>query len=86
MSCRKMFKRIACAVSGGVDSAVSLHLLKRKGFDIVGVYMQNWDNIEEQGYCSSAKDKLDARKICQHIGVPFVTVNFVKEYWNDVFL
>lgn len=79
------FAKIACGISGGVDSSVAAYLLTRKGFDVVGVFMRNWDQVEENGICSSDKDLEDGRHVCQKLGIPLVEVNFVKEYWNLVF-
>ncbi|VDO58252.1 unnamed protein product [Haemonchus placei] len=79
--------RVAIGISGGVDSAVSAWLLKKKGFDVVGVYMINWDPVEEgSAACSRTKDETDAQYVCEKMHIPFSTVNFVKEYWNDVFV
>ncbi|KAK6024010.1 tRNA methyl transferase [Ostertagia ostertagi] len=79
--------RVAVGISGGVDSAVAAWLLKKKGFDVVGVYMINWDPVEEgSATCPRTKDEADARHVCEKINIPFSTVNFVKEYWNDVFV
>ncbi|VDP33771.1 unnamed protein product [Heligmosomoides polygyrus] len=79
--------RVAVGMSGGVDSAVSAWLLKKKKFDVVGVYMINWDHVEEgTATCTSTKDEADARYVCDRLQIPFSTVNFVKEYWNDVFM
>ncbi|XP_022300440.2 mitochondrial tRNA-specific 2-thiouridylase 1-like [Crassostrea virginica] len=78
-------RRIVCGVSGGVDSAVSAYLLKQKGYEVLGLFMKNWDEKDEKGHCTSDRDKEDAQFVCQHIGIPFHEVNFVKEYWNDVF-
>ncbi|XP_071453843.1 mitochondrial tRNA-specific 2-thiouridylase 1 isoform X2 [Hetaerina americana] len=78
-------KRVISAVSGGIDSAVSTLLLKSKGYEVIGVYMQNWDVLDEKGVCSSQDDISDAEWICKKIGVPFHVVNFVKEYWLEVF-
>ncbi|CAG9853894.1 unnamed protein product [Phyllotreta striolata] len=80
-----MFKKVAIGVSGGVDSAVAAMLLKTKGFDVQGVFMQNWDIRDEKGVCSSEVDLEDAQKICNSIGIKLHCVNFVKQYWNLVF-
>ncbi|KRY66847.1 Mitochondrial tRNA-specific 2-thiouridylase 1, partial [Trichinella pseudospiralis] len=80
-----MFKSVACAVSGGIDSAVTAYLLKARGFDVIGVFMKNWDLNDEFGYCCSDKDLLDADKVCQHLKIPFHEVQFINEYWDEVF-
>ncbi|KAH8872513.1 Mitochondrial tRNA-specific 2-thiouridylase 1 [Schistosoma japonicum] len=76
---------VVCAVSGGVDSAVSAYLLKKKGFLVKGVFMTNWDALDEEIGCSVNKDRQDAQYVCDYLGIPFFEKNFVKEYWNYVF-
>jgi len=78
---------VAVGMSGGVDSAVSALLLKQSGkYEVTGVFMKNWDTLEESGGdCQADKEAADAERICNHIGVPFRHVNFVKEYWSEVF-
>ncbi|VDD88027.1 unnamed protein product [Enterobius vermicularis] len=81
-----VIRRVACAVSGGVDSAVSAYLLSKKGFDVVGVYMINWDNVEEgTTTCPRTKDEADAYEVCRKLDIKCYTVNFVQEYWNHIF-
>ena len=55
------------------------------GYEVVGVFMKNWDERDETGICSSDQDREDAESVCQQLHIPFTEVNFVKEYWNDVF-
>uniref|UniRef100_A0A7S4NK88 tRNA-5-taurinomethyluridine 2-sulfurtransferase n=2 Tax=Guillardia theta TaxID=55529 RepID=A0A7S4NK88_GUITH len=84
-------KTIAVALSGGVDSSVAALLLKRQGHKIFGIYMKNWEEEEEKGenkqvkHCSSAQDLLDVKSTCKQLDMELKQVNFVKEYWTDVF-
>ncbi|XP_041378075.1 mitochondrial tRNA-specific 2-thiouridylase 1-like [Gigantopelta aegis] len=82
----RIVRRVACGISGGVDSAVAALILKQKGYDVFGLFMQNWDIADETGKCQVDKDRDDARMVCSHLKIPFHEVSFVKEYWNDVFL
>jgi tRNA-specific 2-thiouridylase len=82
MSNRKI--RVVIGMSGGVDSSVAALLLKKQGYDVVGVFMKNWDETNDMGECTAVEDYDDVRKVCDHIGIPYYTVNFVKEYWEEV--
>lgn len=77
--------RVVVGMSGGVDSAVSAHLLKLAGYDVVGVFMKNWEEKDEDGVCTSESDWRDVQNVCDHIGIPYYAVNFAKEYWDRVF-
>ncbi|KAK7867819.1 hypothetical protein R5R35_008263 [Gryllus longicercus] len=78
-------KRVVVGISGGVDSAVSALFLKAKGYDVIGAFMRNWDLNDEIGLCSSSEDEQDSEMLCDHLKIKFHCINFVKEYWNDVF-
>ncbi|XP_071817746.1 mitochondrial tRNA-specific 2-thiouridylase 1-like [Apostichopus japonicus] len=78
-------KHVVCALSGGVDSAVAALLLKWKGYQVSGLYMRNWDQLDETGVCTADKDCEDAKFVCDTLSIPFHEVNFVKDYWHDVF-
>lgn len=77
-------KTIAVGLSGGVDSATTALLLKEAGHDVVGVYMQNWD-FESTPQCPIPQDWKDAQAVAKHIGIPFESVNFQQDYWDNVF-
>ncbi|XP_030407637.1 mitochondrial tRNA-specific 2-thiouridylase 1 isoform X1 [Gopherus evgoodei] len=55
------------------------------GYQVTGVFMKNWDTLDEQGVCSADKDCEDAYRVCQKLDIPFHQVSYVKEYWNEVF-
>ncbi|XP_036762515.1 mitochondrial tRNA-specific 2-thiouridylase 1 isoform X4 [Manis pentadactyla] len=78
-------RHVVCALSGGVDSAVAALLLRRRGYQVTGVFMKNWDLLDEHGVCTADKDCDDAYRVCQILDIPFHQVSYVKEYWNDVF-
>lgn len=76
---------VVVGMSGGVDSSVAALLLKEQGYKVIGIFMKNWDEKDEFGECSATKDAEDARRVCEKIGIPFYTINFVDKYWNHVF-
>ena len=73
------------ALSGGVDSAVALMLLKRAGWRVSALFMKNWEEDDSDGHCAAAEDLEDARQVCNALDVSLHTVNFSYEYWNAVF-
>lgn len=80
-----MSERIVVGMSGGVDSSVAALLLKERGADVIGVYMNNWEEQDENGVCTSEKDWRDVRDVCDAIGIPYYSVNFAGEYRERVF-
>lgn len=77
--------KVVVGMSGGVDSSVAALLLKQQGYDVMGVFMKNWDEQDEFGYCTAAEDYEDVRRVCDKIGIPYYSVNFEKEYYDRVF-
>lgn len=77
--------RVVVGMSGGVDSSVSALLLKQQGYDVVGVFMKNWDDTDENGVCTATTDYADVAKVADEIGIPYYGINFEKEYWDRVF-
>jgi len=83
-------KTVAVAMSGGIDSAVSAYILSQPpyNYSLIGVYMRNWDSTDEfaaKEVCPQDIDRRDMVQICQHLQIPHHEVEFVKEYWNQVF-
>lgn len=76
---------IVVGMSGGVDSSVAALLLKQQGFDVVGIFMKNWEEEDEEGACTATSDYEDVRSVSETIGIPYYTVNFAKEYRDRVF-
>lgn len=77
--------KIAVGLSGGVDSSVSAYLLKQQGYDLVGIFMKNWEEDDYTEYCSAAEDRKDAEVVADKLGIPFHSINFASEYWDHVF-
>jgi tRNA-uridine 2-sulfurtransferase len=77
--------RIVVGLSGGVDSAVSAWLLKQQGHEVVGIFMKNWEDDDNTGYCSSNEDFVDAAAVADVIGIEIEHVNFSAEYKDRVF-
>ena len=77
--------RAVVGMSGGVDSSVAALLLKEQGYDVVGLYMVNWEEQGENGCCTAEADYDDVRRVCNRLGIPYYTVNFAREYYDRVF-
>lgn len=77
--------RVVLGMSGGVDSSVSALVLKEQGYEVIGVFMKNWDDTDEFGHCTAEDDAEDVRRVCDQIGIPYYTVNFEKQYMDKVF-
>ena len=77
--------RVIVGMSGGVDSSVTALLLKQAGYDVIGIFMKNWDDTDENGVCTATEDYKDVAAVAEQIEIPYYSVNFEKEYWDRVF-
>jgi tRNA-specific 2-thiouridylase len=76
---------VVVGMSGGVDSSVTAALLREAGYRVVGLFMKNWEEKDENGVCTSVKDYEDVVKVCRRLDIPYYSVEFVEEYRARVF-
>ncbi len=88
-------KKVVIGMSGGVDSSVAAYILIKQGYEVIGLFMKNWDSSTNNdvfgnpnatdSICTQEKDYQDAKEVCEKLNIPLYRVNFVKEYWDYVF-
>jgi tRNA-specific 2-thiouridylase len=78
-------RKVVIGMSGGVDSSVSAWLLKEQGYEVIGLFMKNWEDDDDSEYCSTREDWIDAASVADVIGVDIEAVNFAAEYKDRVF-
>jgi len=87
-------KKVVIGMSGGVDSSVAAIMLQKQGYEVIGLFMRNWDSLAdgeldgpttESGICPQEEDYNDALAVCKKLGIPLHRKDFVKEYWDYVF-
>ena len=78
-------QRVVVGLSGGVDSAVTAHLLKQQGHEVVGIFMKNWEDDDDSEYCAANIDFVDAAAVADVLGIEIEHVNFASDYKDRVF-
>lgn len=78
-------KTVVVGMSGGVDSSVAALLLKQQGYNVIGLFMNNWEENDPNGCCTAEQDFSDVRRVCNLLDIPYYAVNFAKEYMDRVF-
>jgi tRNA-specific 2-thiouridylase len=81
----KYMSKVVVGVSGGVDSAVALHLLQQQGYSVEALFMKNWEQDDSENYCSAQADLTDAQAVCDQLKIVLHQVNFSQYYWQHVF-
>lgn len=79
-------KTVVVGMSGGVDSSVAALILKEQGYNVIGMFMKNWDENDADGQCKASFEYEDMVAVCRQIDIPYYSVNFVREYWDNVFV
>lgn len=82
---RQQRETVVVGMSGGVDSSVAALLLKEAGYDVVGLFMRNWQETDENGACTADEDYADVVRVCGVLDIPYYTVDFSKQYMERVF-
>ena len=77
--------RVVVGLSGGVDSAVSAYLLKQQGYEVIGIFMKNWEDDDNNEFCTSNIDFVDAAAVADVLGIEIEHVNFAADYKDRVF-
>ncbi len=85
MNSRQTGRRVVIGMSGGVDSSVAAWLLKEQGYEVIGLFMKNWEDDDDDEYCSTRQDWLDAVSVADVLGIDIEAVNFAAEYKDRVF-
>ena len=80
-----MKKKVVVGMSGGVDSSVAALLLKEQGYDVLGLFMRNWHEEDDNGCCTAEQDYSDVRKVASLLDIPYYTIDLSKEYQDRVF-
>lgn len=89
-----MPKKIVIGMSGGVDSSVAAYILQKEGYEVIGLFMRNWDSLINNDIegnpnngpiCPQEEDYNDAKEVCDKLGIELHRIDFIKEYWDDVF-
>ncbi|MFZ4772557.1 MAG: tRNA 2-thiouridine(34) synthase MnmA [Chlamydiia bacterium] len=78
-------KCVVVGLSGGVDSSVSAHLLKKEGHEVIALFMKNWEEVDSDGVCPAEEDQKDVIRVAKALDIPYYTVNYAKEYKERVF-
>ena len=87
-------KKVVIGMSGGVDSSVAAIILQKQGYEVIGLFMRNWDSLADgelngpttsSGICPQEEDYNDAKAVCDKLGIPLHRKDFIKEYWDYVF-
>jgi tRNA-uridine 2-sulfurtransferase len=76
---------VIVGMSGGVDSSVTAAVLKEQGYNVIGMFMKNWEETDENGVCQASKEYEDVVKVCEKLDIPYYSVEFVEEYRENVF-
>lgn len=80
-----MSNRVVVGMSGGVDSSVAALLLQDRGYEVIGLFMHNWKENDDEGACTAEEDYEDVRRVCNAYHIPYYSVDLSKEYWDGVF-
>ncbi len=80
-----MKKTVVVGMSGGVDSSIAAYLLKQQGYNVIGLFMKNWEETSADGACTAESDFADVRRVCAALDIPYYSVNFAAQYQERVF-